>query len=106
MVGNLVAMLLNPDGRVQLHSRHGMVGGIYPRSLHRQHFKVIPNQVQAIFTDGIQLRDGLNELPRFLFGPGASLQPDQQARHIGEHCGRDYHDASCALVFMHQQDHD
>ena len=106
MVGNLAAMLLNPDSRVQLHSRHGMVGGIYPRSLHPQHFKLHPKQVLAVFSDGIRLRDGLKELPGFLFGPGASTPPDDQARRIVERCGRDYDDASCALVFIHRQDHD
>mgnify|MGYP001827826612 CR=1 FL=1 len=106
MVGNLAAMLLNPDSRIQFHSRHGMVGGIYPRSLHPQHFKLNPNQVLAVFSDGIRLRDGLQELPGFLFGPGASTPPDEQARRIVERCGRDYDDASCALVFINRQNHD
>jgi hypothetical protein len=106
MVGNLEAVLIHPQGRSRVHSQHGMVGGIYPQTLHPQTFSLAGNQVLAVFSDGISTTKMVDQLPKQIFGPLANRSTQEHARLIVEHYGKDHDDASCALVRIDEVLHD
>ena len=106
MVGNLTAVLMKEGERIYLHSRDGMVGGIFPRTLHTQHFSLLHNHKLAVLSDGISVSCGMSQLRELFSGSAAPGSAQEQAQQIVERCGRDYDDASCFLVFINGESHD